>query len=50
LDVHGIHDARQTDALPLVLEPSSSEVEIAIELLKSPGIGKILVEVIQKRN
>jgi hypothetical protein len=34
LNVHGVNDVRQTEihtAEPLVLEPSSSEVEIAIE-------------------
>jgi hypothetical protein len=34
LNVHGINDVRQTDAEPLVPEPSSFEVEIVIEKLK----------------
>jgi hypothetical protein len=37
LNVHGVNDVRQTEiytAEPLVPEPSSSEVEIAIEKLK----------------
>jgi hypothetical protein len=36
LNVHGVNDVRQTEihtAEPLVREPSSSEVEIAIEKL-----------------
>jgi hypothetical protein len=44
LNAHGVNDVRQTEihtAEPLMTEPSSSEVEIAIEKLKrykSPGI------------
>jgi hypothetical protein len=37
LNIHGVKDIRQTEihtAEPLVPEPSSSEVEIAIEKLK----------------
>jgi hypothetical protein len=53
LNVHGVNDVRQTEihtAEPLVPEPSSSEVEIAIEKLKrykSPGTDQILAELIQ---
>jgi hypothetical protein len=53
LNVHGIYDVRQKEihtAEPLVPEPSSSEVEIAIEKLKrykSPGIDQIPAELIQ---
>jgi hypothetical protein len=53
LNVHGVNDVRQTEihtAEPLVPEPSSSEVETAIEKLKrykSPGIDQILAEMIQ---
>jgi hypothetical protein len=51
LNVHGVNDVWQTEihtAEPLVPEPSSSEVEIAIEKLKrykSPGIDQIPAEV-----
>jgi hypothetical protein len=51
--VHGGNDVRQTEihtAEPLVPEPSSSEVEIAIGKLKrykSPGIDQIPAELIQ---
>jgi hypothetical protein len=47
LNVHGINDVRQTEihtAEPLVTEPNASEVELAIEKLKShrlPGIDQI---------
>jgi hypothetical protein len=53
LNVHGVKDVRQTEihtAESLVPEPSSSEVEIAIEKLeryKSSGIDQILAELIQ---
>jgi hypothetical protein len=53
LSVSGVNDVRQTEihtAEPLVPEPSSSEVEIAIENLKrykSPGIYQIPAELIQ---
>jgi hypothetical protein len=53
LNVHGVNDVRQTEihtAEPLVPEPSSSEVEIAIEKMKkykSPGIDQIPAELIQ---
>jgi hypothetical protein len=53
LNVHGVNDVRQTEihtAEALVPEPSSSEVEIAIEKLKrykSPGIDQIPAELIQ---
>ena len=47
LNVHGVNEVRQTEihtAEPLVPEPSASEVELAIEKLrshKSPGIDQI---------
>ena len=49
LNVHGVHDVRQTETHiePLVPEPSAFEVELAIEKLKShksPGIDQILAE------
>jgi hypothetical protein len=53
LNVHGINDFRQTEVLtvePLVLEPSSFEVEIAIRKLKrykTPGTDLIPAELIQ---
>jgi hypothetical protein len=53
LNVHGVNDVRHTEihtAKPLVPEPSSFEVEIAIEKLKrykSPGIDQIPAELIQ---
>jgi hypothetical protein len=53
LNVHGVNDGRQTEihtAEPLVPEPKSSEVEIAIEKLKrykSPGVDQIPAELIQ---
>jgi hypothetical protein len=53
LNLHGVNDVKQTEihtAEPLVPEPSSSEVEIAIEKLKrckSPSIDQIPAELIQ---
>jgi hypothetical protein len=53
LNVHGVNDVRQTEihtAEPLVPEPSSSEVHVAIEKLKrykSPGTDQIPAELIQ---
>jgi hypothetical protein len=50
LNVHGVTDVRQTEihtAQPLVPEPSSFEVEIAIEKYKLPGTDQILAELIQ---
>ena len=53
LNVHGVNDVRQTEihtAEPLVPEPSASEVEFAIEKLKShnsPGIEQIPAELIK---
>jgi hypothetical protein len=53
LNVREVNDVRQTEihtTEPLVPEPSSSEVEIAIEKLKrykSPGIDQIPAELIQ---
>jgi hypothetical protein len=53
LNVRGVNDVRKTEirtAEPLVPEPSSSEVEIAIEKLKSyqsPGFDQIPAELIQ---
>jgi hypothetical protein len=53
LNVHQVNDVRQTEihkAEPLVPEPSSSEVEIAVEKLKrykSPRIDQIPAEMIQ---
>jgi len=53
LSAHGVNDVRQTEihtADPLVPEPSASEVELAIEKLKShksPGIGQIPAELIK---
>jgi hypothetical protein len=55
LNAHGVNDVRQTEihtAEPLLPEPSSSEVEIAIEKLKryeSPGMDQIPAELIQAR-
>jgi hypothetical protein len=52
LNIHGVNDVRQTKihtAEPLVPEPGSSEVEIAIEKLKSyksPGTDQIPAELI----
>ena len=51
--MHGIKDVGQTEihtAEPLVPDPSASEVELAIEKLKShksPGIDQIPVELIK---
>jgi hypothetical protein len=53
LNVHGAKDVKQTEihtAEPLVPEPSSFQVEIAIVKLKrdkSPVIGQIPIEVVQ---
>jgi len=53
LNVHGINDVMQTEihtAEPLVPEPNASEVELAIENLKShksPGIDQIPAELIK---
>jgi hypothetical protein len=53
LNAHGVNDIRQTDIHteePLVPEPSASEVELAIETLKtnkSPGIDQIPAELIK---
>jgi len=50
--VHGVKDGGQAEihtAEPLVPEPSASEVELAIDKLKShklPGIDQILAELI----
>jgi len=53
LNVHGVNDVRQTEiytAEPLVPEQSASDVELAIENLKSnksPGIDQIPAEFIK---
>jgi len=53
LNVHGVNDITQTEihtAEPLVPEPSASEVELAIEKLKShksPCIDQIPAELIK---
>jgi hypothetical protein len=53
LNVHGVSDVRQAEihtAEPLVPEPSTLEVELAIEKLKShksPGIDQIPAELIK---
>jgi len=53
LNVHGVNDISQTEintADPLVPEPSTSEVEMAIEKLKShksPGVDQIPAELIK---
>jgi len=53
LNVHGVNDVRQTEihtAEPLVLEPSASEFDLAIEKLKthkSPRIDQIPAELIK---
>jgi hypothetical protein len=53
LNVHGVNYVRQAEiytAEPLVTEPSASEVELAIEKLKShiyPGIDQIPAELIK---
>jgi hypothetical protein len=55
LYIHGVNDVTQTEihtAEPLILEPSSFEVEINIEklkILKSPGFGQIPAKLIQAR-
>jgi len=55
LDVRGVNDVRQTEihtAEPLVAEPSASEVELAIDKLKShksPSIDQIPAELIKAR-
>jgi hypothetical protein len=52
-NVHGVKDVGQAEihtAEPLVLEPSASEVELAIDNLrshKSPGINQIPAELIK---
>jgi len=52
-NVHGVKDVGQTEihtAEPLVHEPSASEVELAIDKLKShksPGIDQIPAEMIK---
>jgi len=52
-NVHGVKDVGQSDihtAEPLVPEPSASEVELAIDKLKShksPGIDQIPAEMIK---
>ena len=49
LNMHGVNDVRQTEihtAEPLVPEPSTFEIELAIEKIKShksPGIDQIPV-------
>jgi len=54
LNVHGVNDVRQTEvhtAEPLVPEPSASEVQLAIENIKShksPGIDQIPAELIKE--
>jgi hypothetical protein len=54
-NVHGVKDVGQTEihtAEPLVPNPSASEVELAIDKLKShksPGIDQILAELIKAR-
>jgi len=53
LNVHGVNDVRQTEihiAEPLVPEPSASDIELAIEKLKShksPGTDQIPTELIK---
>jgi hypothetical protein len=53
LNVHGVNDLRQTEiqtAEILVTEPSATEVQLAIEKLKShksPGIGQTPAELIK---
>jgi len=55
LNVRGVNDVRQTEihtAESLVPEPSASEIELAIEKLKShksPGTDQILAELIKAR-
>ena len=56
LNVHRVNDVRQTKmhtAEPLVPEPSASEVELAIEKLKSyksPGVDQIPAELRKGQN
>jgi len=53
IELHRVNDVRQKEvhtAEPLVLEPSASEFELAIDELKShksPGIDQILAELIK---
>ena len=53
MNIHEVNDVRQTEihtAEPLVPEPSASEVELAIEKLKShksPGVDQIPAELIK---
>jgi hypothetical protein len=53
LNVHGVNDVRQAElqtAEPLLPEPSVSEIELAVEKLKShksPGIAQIPAELIK---
>ena len=53
MNVHGVSDVRQAEihiAEPLVPEPSTLEVELAIEKLKShksPGIDQIIAALIK---
>ena len=53
LNVHGVNDVMQTEIhteKPLLFEPSASEVELAMEKLKShrsPGIDQIPAELIK---
>jgi len=55
LNVHGVNDVRQTEihtTEPLLPEPSTSDVELAIEKLKSqksPGIDRVPAELIKER-
>ena len=54
--MHGVKDVRQAEiqtAEPLVPEPSATEVELAIDKLKShksPGIDQIPAELIKARS
>jgi len=54
LNVHGVKEVRQTEmhtAEPLMPEPSTSEVQLAIEKLKScksPGVDQIPAELIKE--
>jgi hypothetical protein len=53
LNVHGVNDIRQTEihtSEPVIPEPSASDIELAIEKLKSqksPGIDQIPAELIK---
>jgi len=55
LNIHGINDVRQTEiytAEPLVSEPSTFDIELAIEKLKShksPGIDQIQNRIVYGR-